>query len=209
MWLTRARNRFAELFYVGGNRRALTIACLLQGLQQLCGFVRPSCWVTGDFAANIIQNAIMYYTATIFSLLDFYSPTLISLFIALTNFVCISLALMIIDLVGRRRILLLSTPIMILGLIVCSVAYECLGHPNWNHHPANPSASDIDSSSPWAAVILIAMVVYVCGYATGLGNVAWQQSELFPLSVRFVGSGLATATNWGRNLHRSALRSCP
>lgn len=28
-----------ELFQVGGNRRALTIACLLQGLQQLCGFV--------------------------------------------------------------------------------------------------------------------------------------------------------------------------
>ncbi len=41
MWLTQARNRFAELFYVGGNRRALTIACLLQGLQQLCGFVWP------------------------------------------------------------------------------------------------------------------------------------------------------------------------
>ena len=39
MWVTQARNRFAELFYVGGNRRALTIACLLQGLQQLCGFV--------------------------------------------------------------------------------------------------------------------------------------------------------------------------
>ena len=33
------RNRFAELFHVGANRRALTIACLLQGLQQLCGFV--------------------------------------------------------------------------------------------------------------------------------------------------------------------------
>ena len=37
--LTRIRNRSAELFHVGGNRRALTIACLLQGLQQLCGFV--------------------------------------------------------------------------------------------------------------------------------------------------------------------------
>lgn len=39
-WLVRTRNRSAELFHVGGNRRALTIACLLQGLQQLCGFVR-------------------------------------------------------------------------------------------------------------------------------------------------------------------------
>ena len=37
--LARVRNRSAELFHVGSNRRALTIACLLQGLQQLCGFV--------------------------------------------------------------------------------------------------------------------------------------------------------------------------
>lgn len=30
----------AELVTVPANRRALTIACMLQGLQQLCGFVR-------------------------------------------------------------------------------------------------------------------------------------------------------------------------
>ena len=30
---------FHELFAVRRNRRALAIACLLQGLQQLCGFV--------------------------------------------------------------------------------------------------------------------------------------------------------------------------
>lgn len=30
---------WSELFGVAGNARALTIACLLQGLQQLCGFV--------------------------------------------------------------------------------------------------------------------------------------------------------------------------
>lgn len=33
------QDAWSELFHVGGNRRALTIACLLQGLQQLCGFV--------------------------------------------------------------------------------------------------------------------------------------------------------------------------
>ena len=37
--LTRFGNRFAELFRVAGNRRALNVACMLQGLQQLCGFV--------------------------------------------------------------------------------------------------------------------------------------------------------------------------
>ena len=39
-WFDRMQSATGELFRVGGNRRALTIACLLQGLQQLCGFVR-------------------------------------------------------------------------------------------------------------------------------------------------------------------------
>ena len=34
--------KWGQLFHVGGNRRALIIACMLQGLQQLCGFVRIS-----------------------------------------------------------------------------------------------------------------------------------------------------------------------
>lgn len=39
-WFGRTQSALSELFHIGGNRRALTIACLLQGLQQLCGFVR-------------------------------------------------------------------------------------------------------------------------------------------------------------------------
>lgn len=43
------------------------------------------------------------------------------------------------------------------------------------------------------------MILYVAAYALGLGCVPWQQSELFPLSVRSLGSSLATATNWASN----------
>lgn len=137
----------------------------------------------------------MYFSATIFSLLDFYSPTMTALSIAVTNFVCTFLALMIIDHVGRRRLLLISIPVMVLGLTVCSAGYY--GSPH-RPEPAG-STSGVDARGPRAVVILVAMVVYVCGYAAGLGNVAWQQSELFPLSVRSLGSGVATATNWGCN----------
>ncbi len=137
----------------------------------------------------------MYFSATIFSLLGFYSPTLTSLSIATANFIFTLIAFLIIDCVGRRRILLLSIPVMIAGLLACSIAYERLGRPRLGAEPSSAT----DSRSPWAVVILVAMVVYVCGYAIGLGNIAWQQSELFPLSVRSLGSGLATATNWGSN----------
>jgi SP family myo-inositol transporter-like MFS transporter 13 len=51
-WLTGSKDNWKELFRVGGNRRALTIACLLQGLQQLCGFVRKepqSTWLQANW----------------------------------------------------------------------------------------------------------------------------------------------------------------
>ena len=35
----RVRDNFSQLIMIGGNRRALIIACMLQGFQQLCGFV--------------------------------------------------------------------------------------------------------------------------------------------------------------------------
>lgn len=38
----RVQQNFAQLVGIGGNRRALIIACMLQGAQQLCGFVSPT-----------------------------------------------------------------------------------------------------------------------------------------------------------------------
>ncbi|KAI4256213.1 MAG: hypothetical protein LQ352_002170 [Teloschistes flavicans] len=178
--LIHSQHRMTELLFVGGNRRALVIACMLQALQQLCGF-----------------NSIMYFSATIFSLLGFTSPILTSLSVALTNFACTLIALLIIDRVGRRAILLRSIPVMIFGLVLCSISYRFLGFPSQD---AN-ILQDIQSAaySPWATLIVISLVIFVCGYAIGVGNIAWQQSELFPLSVRSLGSGIATATNWGSN----------
>ena len=44
------------------------------------------------------------------------------------------------------------------------------------------------------------MIIFVASYATGLGNVPWNQGELFELSVRGIGTSCATAMNWGANL---------
>jgi len=42
-------------------------------------------------------------------------------------------------------------------------------------------------------------MLYVAAYAFGLGNVPWMQSELFPLNVRSLGSGISTTMNWSAN----------
>lgn len=37
--ISKINDNFTQLINIGGNRRALIIACMLQGFQQLCGFV--------------------------------------------------------------------------------------------------------------------------------------------------------------------------
>lgn len=179
-WLQRLSTTFADLT-TGGNRRALTIACTLQGLQQLCGF-----------------NSLMYFSATIFALLSFSSPTLTSLSVAVTNFLFTLVAFFLIDRVGRRRIMLYSIPVMIFALLLCAGAFTTLDLPK------SPSTKDatspaIDQQMFGPLAVLFSIIIYVASYASGLGNVPWQQSELFPLSVRSLGSSLATAMNWGCN----------
>lgn len=142
----------------------------------------------------------MYFSATIFFLVGFDSPTLTSLCIAITNFLFTLVAFYAIDRVGRRRILLWSIPFMIAGLGLCAVAFHFIGPMDTVSGAAsttNPKAAT--HSMTWSYILLFSLIIYVSFYAVGLGNIPWQQSELFPLRVRALGSGLATATNWASN----------
>ncbi|EER43455.1 MFS myo-inositol transporter [Histoplasma capsulatum var. duboisii H88] len=178
---------WAALFQIDGNRRALAIACMLQALQQLCGF-----------------NSLMYFSATIFSLLAFSSPTLTSLSVAVTNFLFTLLAFSLIDRIGRRRILLSSVPIMTAALLLCAVAFSVFDPPTNGDDPPpppqEPGGGSVSALAPLAPLlILTSLTIYTAAYASGIGTIPWQQSELFPLGVRSLGSALATGTNWGSN----------
>ncbi|KAF2424815.1 general substrate transporter [Tothia fuscella] len=175
------RYTFRELVGVGGNRRALSVACMLQGSQQLCGF-----------------NSLMYFSATIFAMVGFANPTATSLVIASTNFLFTLATFHYIDRIGRRRILLLSIPVMVFGLALCAIAFKFVHLPQ-NHGSPPLLGRLLRESGPWPTLIVLSMIIYVASYALGLGCVPWQQSELFPLSVRSLGSSIATATNWGSN----------
>ena len=179
---TLARGTFQStarlLVTIPGNRRALTITCMLQGLQQLCGF-----------------NSLMYFSATIFALVGFTSPIGTSLSVAFTNFLFTIVAFRYIDTIGRRNILLRSIPFMAIGLFACSLAFNFIKVLHQGADEATTRATNF----AWPVVLLISMILYVAAYAIGLGCVPWQQSELFPLRVRSFGSGIATATNWSSN----------
>lgn len=82
---------------------------------------------------------------------------------------------------------------MIIGLVLAAIGFRSLSIT-----VDEPADSDEPSGSG-AGIVLVSIMLYVAAYALGLGNVPWMQSELFPLAVRSLGSGVATATNWGCN----------
>ncbi|GAB7361560.1 hypothetical protein MBLNU230_g1612t1 [Neophaeotheca triangularis] len=179
---TNFSSTLTDLLFTPGNRRALTIACTLQSLQQLCGF-----------------NSLMYFSATIFSLLGYHKPIATSLTIAGTNFLSTLAAFTYIDRAGRRNMLLRSIPLMILGLLIAATAFHAL-FPGGHMRQTSPFTDDSHAAtSAWPHLLLAALMLYVASYAIGLGCVPWQQSELFPLRVRSVGSALSTSTNWSCN----------
>lgn len=116
---------------------------------------------------------------------------------AVTNFIFTMVALSLIDRIGRRRILLYSLPFMMLGLLMSAFGFSfiTLGASS----DAKAETAEDSGAGNAAGIILVSIMVYVAAFAIGLGNVPWMQSELFPLSVRSLGSGVATATNWGSN----------
>ncbi|KAL5520883.1 hypothetical protein ACEPAF_2886 [Sanghuangporus sanghuang] len=170
--------RMQSIVLVPTHRRALIIACGLQAYQQLCGF-----------------NTLMYYSATLFKSIGFDQPTAVGEIIAGTNFLFTLIALKYIDIVGRRRIMIFSAPGMVVGLTLASVAFHFL-----TIHTNNVLVDGADYNKTWSGIVLASMIIFVASYAIGLGNVPWQQGELFELSVRGIGTSAATAMNWGANL---------
>lgn len=165
---------YIEVHRVPSNFRAVIITCGLQAIQQFSGF-----------------NALMYFSATIFESVGFNNPSAVALIVAGTNFAFTVVALLTIDRIGRRRILLWTLWGMIAGLLLTSFAFS---HLDLSFD--STSSSTHATPSPWSMLVLFAMLIYIASYATGVGNVPWQQSELFPIRVRGVGTSLATSTNW-------------
>lgn len=70
----------------------------------------------------------MYYSATLFKSIGFNQPTAVGLIIAGTNFLFTLIALKYIDIVGRRRIMIWTSPGMIFGLTLASVSFHCTSY---------------------------------------------------------------------------------
>lgn len=122
-------------------------------------------------------NAFMYYAPVIFAQVEVQNPLAPAMFIAGTNFLFTLVALRFVDRIGRRRMLLHTIWIMTVGLLLSSVGF------------------DKDNNK----LILVALLVFVGGYASAMGTIPWSSVEFLPLNRRSFGGACISCTNWLTN----------
>ena len=130
-------------------------------------------------------NTVIYYAPTILKLTGLSTTSAITqaLSVGVTNVIFTIVAVLILDKVGRR-------PLLIVGTAGCIVALVALG--------VFFASSTLKHDAP--GVALICLIVYIASFAVGLGPVFWLMiSEIFPLKVRSAAMSASTVANWASN----------
>lgn len=141
-----------KLVVTTGRYRRPAITALGIGIfQQLCGF-----------------NTLMYYSATIFSMAGFDNPTATGLIVSGSNLFFTIVSMLLLDRVGKRRILLSTYPGMIAGLALAAVAFAKM-----TAHTGGKLITGETYPAQWSNMMLGMMVVFIAFYATGSGNITW------------------------------------
>ncbi|MFM9372743.1 sugar porter family MFS transporter [Streptomyces sp. Da 82-17] len=129
-------------------------------------------------------NAVIYYAPTMLKQAGFGSSAAIlsSLGIGLVNMCLTFVALLLVDRVGRRPLLLGGTSVVVLALVLLGALY-LMG----------------DDGRPVSGGLLVAgLCLYIAAFAPSLGLAIWLiNSEIFPTAVRGKASSFGNVTHWG------------
>ncbi len=131
-------------------------------------------------------NTVIYFAPTLFQSAGFESASasiLATAGVGVVNVVMTVIAIRLLDRAGRRPLLLTGLTVMGVSLVALAAAFFA------------------GQSELLGIVTIVALAVYVGGFAIGLGPVFWLLiSEIFPLAVRGRGMSAAAVANWGSNL---------
>ncbi|CCU77285.1 MFS sugar transporter/MFS domain sugar transporter [Blumeria hordei DH14] len=157
------QSKFKEMFTVPRNRRAMQASEILMFMQQFCGV-----------------NVIGYYSSAIFLKAGFSEISALgaSLGWGAINFIFAIPAIYTIDTYGRRKLLLITFPLMSLCLFFIGSSFWISGK---------------------AQIACVALGIYLFGvcYSPGASPVPFTYSaEAYPLYIRAEGMSLATSTTW-------------
>ena len=150
--------------------------------------LRPLLWV--GLALAIFQqfvgiNTVIYYAPTILADTGLTNSNSITqtVFVGVTNVVFTVVAVLLLDKVGRRTLLLTGVAGLTVALLVLAAYF-------WS--------PTLQAHAPYLA--LGGLLLYVASFAVGLGPVFWLMiSEIYPIGVRSKAMSVSTVANWGAN----------
>ncbi|XP_058206398.1 D-xylose-proton symporter-like 2 [Rhododendron vialii] len=155
----------AEMFQ-GKCLKALIIGAGLVLFQQITG-----------------QPSVLYYAASILESAGFSEAsdaTRVSILLGLLKLIMTGVAVVVVDRVGRRPLLLGGVSVMVISLFLLGSYYTFL------------------DNAPVMAVV--ALLLYVGCYQLSFGPIGWLMiSEIFPLRLRGRGLSIAVLVNFGAN----------
>ena len=140
-------------------------------------------------------NAILYYSTRVFVIAGFdqSASLLSSVGLGLVNMVFTIGAMVIIDYVGRRTLMLVGSVGYIVSLGATAAAFYTQSELVENE--AGQMVRQITESGGW--IVFVSLLVFIASHAFGQGAVIWVfLSEIFPNRVRARGQALGSFTLW-------------
>lgn len=127
-------------------------------------------------------------------MVGFDKPVAVSIVVGATNFLGCLINLFFIDKVGRRRLLYVTVLGMSLTLMLAAIAFHYI--------PIDRKTLTLQTDSvDWAGIlVLVAIVIFVGFFGTGVAPVSWMGAERLPLEVRAMGTMVMTVTCWAANI---------
>ncbi|PQE20087.1 quinate permease protein [Rutstroemia sp. NJR-2017a BBW] len=172
VWM-RELAQYINIFRTMDNFKRVATAWLIMFFQQWSGI-----------------DAIIYYASNVFVSLGLTGGTQALLATGVTG--CVFLvstlpALVLIDRVGRKPMLLVGSVVMFVSMVITAIIVAKFRH-DWVDHAA----------AGWVAVAFI--WVYVGAFGATWGPASWTLvSEIFPLSIRSKGASIGASSNWLNN----------
>ncbi|WP_309104777.1 sugar porter family MFS transporter [Microbacterium sp.] len=158
--------------------------------------LKPVVWIgilLSVFQQFVGINVIFYYSTTLWQSVGFGESQALTITVitSVTNIVVTIIAIMLVDKIGRRIMLLVGSVGMTISLGLMALAFS-FGELD--------AAGAVTLPDPWATVALICANAFVVFFGATWGPLVWVLlGEIFPNSIRAGALAVAAAAQWAAN----------
>jgi SP family sugar:H+ symporter-like MFS transporter len=158
--------------------------------------LKPIVWIgiiLSVFQQFVGINVIFYYSTTLWKAVGFTESNslLITVITSVTNVAVTVVAILLVDRVGRRPILLTGSIGMAVSLGIMALAFA---------FSVTNSKGDVSLPGAWGPIALIAANAFVVFFGASWGPLVWVLlGEIFPTKIRGKALGVAAAAQWIAN----------